>query len=225
MTDDPKPNEDAIAATAAGVQIGNFQDHLNALRNVNAGAAITVWKDGTWKAWQTLDAKYAEKDPNWLSTIPCSDAISDAFDIIREMIAASVAGAQDGLTDCFHAECPNCGAKVDIFPERAKPAASDHALACRVYDVHFHHWLKGLTNEEAAALQAIIDALAEARREGEIAMRERAAQTVEAARKEATTEWSGGEASDEERTCWLWFEGSLKRQVAAIRALPIGDPK
>lgn len=32
--------------------------------------AITVWKDGTWKAWTALDATYAQDDPDWLSTIP-----------------------------------------------------------------------------------------------------------------------------------------------------------
>lgn len=34
------------------------------------GEAITVWKDHTWKRWHRLDAKYAEKDPGWMMTIP-----------------------------------------------------------------------------------------------------------------------------------------------------------
>ena len=32
--------------------------------------AITVWKDGSWKNWQKLDAKYAEQEADWLCTIP-----------------------------------------------------------------------------------------------------------------------------------------------------------
>lgn len=31
--------------------------------------AITVWKDGTWKAWQPGDAYLAQNDPEWLLTI------------------------------------------------------------------------------------------------------------------------------------------------------------
>lgn len=33
------------------------------------GEAITVWKDGTWKPWQALDAHYAENDPDFLANI------------------------------------------------------------------------------------------------------------------------------------------------------------
>ena len=32
--------------------------------------AVTVWKDGTWIRWASLDAHYAENEPNWLCTIP-----------------------------------------------------------------------------------------------------------------------------------------------------------
>ncbi len=33
--------------------------------------AITVWKDGTWKVWQAMDAQLAENDyPDILVTIP-----------------------------------------------------------------------------------------------------------------------------------------------------------
>ena len=32
--------------------------------------AITVWKDGTWKVWQAMDAQLAENEDDWLSTIP-----------------------------------------------------------------------------------------------------------------------------------------------------------
>ncbi len=32
--------------------------------------AITVWKDGTWKAWSVGDAYYARNDPEWLAEIP-----------------------------------------------------------------------------------------------------------------------------------------------------------
>lgn len=46
-----------------------WQDHLAALRNANDGWAISVWKNGGWKLWRTLDAKYAESDPEWLCTL------------------------------------------------------------------------------------------------------------------------------------------------------------
>lgn len=52
---------------------GNFEDHLTALRNANDGWAITVWQDGGWKLWRTLDAKYAERDPDWLGTLNGKD--------------------------------------------------------------------------------------------------------------------------------------------------------
>lgn len=55
-------------------KLGNINDHLDALRNANDGWAITVWKDGGWKLWRTLDAKYAEGDPDWLATLS-GDAI------------------------------------------------------------------------------------------------------------------------------------------------------
>ena len=32
--------------------------------------AITVWKDGTWKVWQRMDAQLAEDETDWLVTIP-----------------------------------------------------------------------------------------------------------------------------------------------------------
>ena len=32
--------------------------------------AVTVWKDGTWKAWQAADAQLAEGEDDWLSTVP-----------------------------------------------------------------------------------------------------------------------------------------------------------
>jgi hypothetical protein len=28
---------------------------------------ITVWQDGTWKRWSSLDAYYARNDPDWLN--------------------------------------------------------------------------------------------------------------------------------------------------------------
>jgi hypothetical protein len=56
------PKTDAVDPTG-------FKTHLEALRNANDGFAITVWKEGSWKLWQTLDAKYSEKDPDWLLTI------------------------------------------------------------------------------------------------------------------------------------------------------------
>lgn len=47
----------------------SLEKTLRQLREANDGFAITVWKDGSWRAWQTLDAKYAEKDADWLLTI------------------------------------------------------------------------------------------------------------------------------------------------------------
>lgn len=52
---------------------GDYVEHLQMTRNANAGSAITIWKDATWKHWQTLDAKYAEKDDDWFLTIPLSN--------------------------------------------------------------------------------------------------------------------------------------------------------
>jgi len=37
---------------------------------------ITIWKDGTWKAWGGVDAHYAQADPNYLLTIPMKDIVS-----------------------------------------------------------------------------------------------------------------------------------------------------
>lgn len=39
--------------------------------------AITVWKDGTWKVWGSMDAQYAETDSNYLLTIPISTVLRD----------------------------------------------------------------------------------------------------------------------------------------------------
>jgi hypothetical protein len=61
-----------------------MQTHLDALRNANDGFAITVWKDG-WKLWRTLDAKYAEHDPDFVMTIS-GDQIAD------EMTALAATG-------------------------------------------------------------------------------------------------------------------------------------
>lgn len=92
--DDSRPYAEPAPKTEASNR-GHFEDHLSALRDANAGAAVTVWKDGSWQAWQTLDAKYAEGDPNWLCTIPFSDAIGDAFDIVR---ATALAAARHATT-------------------------------------------------------------------------------------------------------------------------------
>jgi hypothetical protein len=34
---------------------------------------ITVWQDGTWKLWRSLDAYYAANDPYWLLNIPVEE--------------------------------------------------------------------------------------------------------------------------------------------------------
>jgi hypothetical protein len=60
---------------------GSIEDHLDALRNANDGWAITVWKDGGWKLWRTLDAKYAEGDPDWLATLAGADIESHRADL------------------------------------------------------------------------------------------------------------------------------------------------
>lgn len=57
----------------AEADTSGLHDHLHALRNANDGWAISVWKDGSWKLWGALDAKYAERDPNWLSTLSDQD--------------------------------------------------------------------------------------------------------------------------------------------------------
>ncbi len=31
---------------------------------------ITVWKNGDWKIWRSLDAYYAANDSDWLVNIP-----------------------------------------------------------------------------------------------------------------------------------------------------------
>ncbi len=72
-----------VAGEREGMACGSvdeqgFQDHLEALRSANDGFAITVWKSGHWKLWQTLDAKYAEREPDWLLTIPGDHVLSSA---------------------------------------------------------------------------------------------------------------------------------------------------
>ena len=57
----------------AEIDKSGCQDHLDALRHANDGWAITVWKDGGWKLWTSLDAAYAECEPDWLSTLRGSD--------------------------------------------------------------------------------------------------------------------------------------------------------
>lgn len=64
-------------------ELGCYQDHLEALRNANDGSAITVYKDGGWKLWQTLDAKYAECEDEWFCTIPMGDIIKTAIGAIQ----------------------------------------------------------------------------------------------------------------------------------------------
>lgn len=71
---------DAQLSQAKGEEVGvkltpeRAKDLLQELRSANDGCAITVWKNGTWKEWQTLDAKYAEQDPDFFVTIPLNDA-------------------------------------------------------------------------------------------------------------------------------------------------------
>lgn len=60
-----------------------WSDMLSSLRNANHGFAITIWTDSAdgeagWQLWPSLDAKYAEKSPGWLMTIP-GDQVLDAI--------------------------------------------------------------------------------------------------------------------------------------------------
>lgn len=60
-----------------------LNDHLSALRNANDGWAITIWKDGGWKLWRTLDARYAESDPDFFASLP-GNLIQDAIDALAK---------------------------------------------------------------------------------------------------------------------------------------------
>lgn len=63
-------SESPLSEEKEGADPTSLQIHLDALRNANAGSAITVLKDGSYKHWQTLDAKYYEGEEDWLCTIP-----------------------------------------------------------------------------------------------------------------------------------------------------------
>lgn len=75
------PGEDGVYHRPAARDVAQKAEpidlaaRLEELRSVNDGSAITVWKNGTWQRWQTLDAKYAEKDPDWLCTIPLAEEV------------------------------------------------------------------------------------------------------------------------------------------------------
>lgn len=66
---------------SASLDPTGLSDHLEALRNANDGWALTIWKDGGWKLWRTLDAKYAEGDPEWLATLS-GDQVQDDIDAL-----------------------------------------------------------------------------------------------------------------------------------------------
>jgi hypothetical protein len=38
--------------------------------------AVTVWKDGTWKAWGAMDAFYARADDNWLVDFSLAEIVT-----------------------------------------------------------------------------------------------------------------------------------------------------
>ena len=40
--------------------------------------AVTVWKDGGWKVWGTVDAMYARDDPDWLCDFGVADVLASA---------------------------------------------------------------------------------------------------------------------------------------------------
>lgn len=56
---------------------------LKELREANDGKAITVWKDGGYRVWSKLDAKYAERDSGWLATIPLDEFLEPTAPIGR----------------------------------------------------------------------------------------------------------------------------------------------
>jgi hypothetical protein len=84
--------------------LGTFDDyseHLEAARNANAGSAITVWKDGTWKRWTALDARYAERDETWFLTIPLAEQppidIAQGAKAIRQFFNLTLVGPDTGF--------------------------------------------------------------------------------------------------------------------------------
>lgn len=92
------------------------KNELEKLRNANKGSAITVWEDGSWRRWQTLDAEYAQKDENWLTTILLPEAI-----ITPEMIERGARAAACDLAGFNAAD--KVGIDDEIIDWRAKNIA------------------------------------------------------------------------------------------------------
>ncbi len=40
--------------------------------------AVTVWKNGNWKVWSTMDATYARDDPDWLTDFGVQEVLDEA---------------------------------------------------------------------------------------------------------------------------------------------------
>lgn len=94
-----------------------YQEHLDAARNANAGSAITIWKDGNWKRWNELDAKYAEKDPDWLLTIPLSEGEAPSPEYIQKGDFLYMSSG-DVYKLCRSAEAPS-PVRAEISEKRA----------------------------------------------------------------------------------------------------------
>lgn len=108
-----------------------YQEHLDAARNANAGSAITIWTDGNWKRWNELDAKYAEKDPDWLLTIPLSEVEAPspeqaAHRTMQELHDAMEPREAHGLTEAERRVADILGKFIDTLPDQAPSPQSEY---------------------------------------------------------------------------------------------------
>lgn len=120
----------------------------------------------------------------WCPSAPDNnvDALPEGWTLVMSFDTASER-ASDGPTDVFHAECPHCHGKLDVIPsERAKPDAGDLERAKAALGKFNTRWTTGsgwtLAEIYEQCVTDVAAALAEARRAGESAMRERVARIV-----------------------------------------------
>lgn len=52
---------------------------LEGTGKIDFDKAITVWKNGGYKVWRSLDAQYASDDPDWLTNIPLKEIIPEVL--------------------------------------------------------------------------------------------------------------------------------------------------
>ncbi|MGX6999853.1 hypothetical protein [Caballeronia sp. KNU42] len=73
---------------------------------VSKTMAITVWKDGSWKQWPASDARYAEGNPEWFTTVyvdappanaPVASVLTDAVHRAIERFRAEVESAKSAV--------------------------------------------------------------------------------------------------------------------------------